>query len=145
MRSAGTTLVELLIALAVILTLSALGWSGVQRYRAAAALQGAARAVTRQLALGRTLAVSRRETIRFREGTAEVLLLAADGTALSRLGVGRGTDLPVDSLRIRPGTIRFNARGHAGAGSVYLWRDGRGVRLVCNFLGRVRQEFISVP
>lgn len=145
MPRTGTTLIELLIALVVILTVAALGWSGIRRHRAAAALQGAARAVSRQLALGRTLAVSRRESVRFRQGPDELLLLAADGSPLARLGVGRETDLRVDSVRIRPGTIRFNPRGHAGAGSVYLWRDGRGIRLVCNFLGRVRQEVLPAP
>lgn len=145
MARTGTTLIELLIALVIILTLSALGWNGMRRYRAAAALQGAARAVSRQLALGRSLAVSRRESVRFRQGADELLLLAADGSPLARLGVGRETDLRVDSVRVRPGTIRFNPRGHAGAGSVYLWRDGRGIRLVCNFLGRVRQELLPAP
>ena len=145
MLRTGTTLIELLIALVVILTLSALGWNGMRRYRSAAALHGAARAVSGQLALGRTLAVSRREAVRFRQDAGELLLLAADGTPLARLGVGRDTDLRIDSVRVRPGTIRFNARGHAGAGSVYLWRDDRGLRLVCNFLGRVRREFLPAP
>jgi type II secretory pathway pseudopilin PulG len=139
------SLIELLIALVVLATISALGWSGVRRYRSAAVLEGTARAVTSQLVLARSLAVSRRETIRLLVDDGFVQLLASDGTSLSSLATGRGTDLPVDSLRIRPRTIRFNARGHAGAGSVYMWLDGRGVRLVCNFLGRVRREAIPAP
>lgn len=48
--------------------------------------------------------------------------------------------LGVDSVRLRPATLRFNARGQAGPGSLYLYRGGRGVRLVVNFIGRVRRE-----
>lgn len=139
------TLIEMLIALIVLSTTAAIGWSGLRRYRSAAALGGAASAVTRQITLGRTLAVSRRETIRLRAGPDDLVLLAPDDRPLARLEIGKGTELPVDSVRIRPGTIRFNARGHAGAGSVYLWRDDRGVRLVSNFLGRVRREYIAAP
>lgn len=145
MRRAGMTLIEMLTALVVLSTAAAIGWSGLRRYRSAAALGGAAVAVSRHIALGRTLAVSRRETIRLQAGPHDLVLLAPDGGRLARLEVGKDTELPVDSIRVRPATIRFNARGHAGAGSVYLWLDGRGVRLVCNFLGRVRREFIPAP
>ncbi len=140
MRQAGLTLIELLIALVVVVTLGALGWSGLHRMREVAALDGAARAVTRQLSLGRSLAVARREPIRLRAGAGHLGLFDSRGTRLAGLDIGPGGELPVDSLVLRPATIRFNARGHAGAGSVYLYRGGRGIRLVCNFLGRVRRE-----
>jgi hypothetical protein len=54
--------------------------------------------------------------------------------------VGRSGDVALDSIRLRPATLRFNARGQAAPGSVYLYRRDRGVRLVSNFLGRIRQE-----
>lgn len=143
MRNAGYTLVELLIALVVIGTLSSLGWTALRSFRDAAALEGAARSVSRQLAAGRNLAVSRRETIRLRAGPADIGIYASDGTRISSLAVGPAGELPVDSVEIRPSTIRFNARGHAGAGSIYLWKGRSGIRLICNFLGRIRREPVS--
>ncbi|MBK5096470.1 MAG: prepilin-type N-terminal cleavage/methylation domain-containing protein [Gemmatimonadetes bacterium] len=145
MRQAGYTLVELLIGLVLLSTIFALGWSGLRRARDAAALEGAARSVMRQLTLGRNIAVARREPVRLRAGPTDLALYAADGSRLSALDIGPGGELPVDSVDVRPSTIRFNARGHAGAGSIYLWKGRRGIRLVCNFLGRVRRETVSAP
>ena len=143
MRQAGYSLVELLIGLVLLSTIFALGWSGLRHARDAAALEGAARAVSRQLMLGRRIAVSRREPIRLRAGPSDLGLFSVDGTRLASLAIGPDGDLPVDSVDVRPSTIRINARGHAGAGSIYLWKGRRGIRLVCNFLGRVRREAIS--
>jgi prepilin-type N-terminal cleavage/methylation domain-containing protein len=142
-RQAGYSLVELLIGLVLLSTILALGWSGLRHARDAAALEGAARSVMRELTLGRNLAVARREPIRLRAGPTDLGLYAADGSRLSVLDIGPGRELPVDSVDVRPSTIRFNARGHAGAGSIYLWKGRRGIRLVCNFLGRVRREPVS--
>lgn len=145
MPRAGTTLIELLIVLLIFSTISAIGWRGLRRFRDAAALQEASNAVTRVLNLGRAMAISRRETVGLRSQARELLLLSSDGSVIARLQIGPGTELPVDSVRVRPTTIRFNSRGHAGAGSIYLWRRGTTVRLVCNFLGRVRREVLSGP
>ena len=145
MRQAGLTIVELLIALVVVTTIGALGWSGLRHARESAALEAAARAVTRQLALGKTLAISRREPIRLRAGPGTLALFDARGVRVAALDIGPGRELPIDSLIVRPASIRFNARGHAGAGSVYLFRGRKGVRLVCNFLGRVRREPLTAP
>ncbi len=145
MQRSGMTLIELLIVLLLLSTVSAIGWHSLRRFRDAAALQEAANAVTRILNLGRAAAISRRETIGLRVGGGELLLISGDGAVIARLEIGPGAELPVDSVRVRPATIRFNSRGHAGAGSVYLWRRGVTVRLVCNFLGRVRREVLPGP
>ena len=144
-RRSGMTLIELLIVLLLLSTVSAIGWKGLRSFRDAAALQDAANAVTRLLKLGHAVAIARRETIGLRAGTGELILVAGDGTVIARLEIGPGAELPVDSVRVRPSTIRFNSRGHAGAGSIYLWRRGVTVRLVCNFLGRVRREVLTGP
>ena len=60
MRQAGYTLVELLIGLVLLSTMFALGWSGLRHAREAAALEGAARSVMRQLTLGINIAVAGR-------------------------------------------------------------------------------------
>ena len=44
----------------------------------------------------------------------------------------------LDSARLRPSLLRFNARGHGSPGSLYLYRGRRGIRVVSNFVGRVR-------
>jgi len=138
MRTRGFTLPELLIALTLLSTLLATGWSGFRQLREAAALRAAARQVVAQLTLARRLAVNRRETVRFRAGGVEVALSAPDGRILERIAL-RGPDrLPVDSIRVRPATLRFNPRGQAAPGSVYLYRGRRSIRIVCNFLGRLR-------
>lgn len=138
MRTRGFTLPELLIALTLLSTLLATGWSGFRQLREAAALRAATRQVVAQLTLARRLAVDRRETVRFRAGGVEVVLSAPDGRVLERIAL-RGPDrLPVDSIRVRPSTLRFNPRGQAAPGSVYLYRGRRSIRIVCNFLGRLR-------
>lgn len=134
------TLVELLIALVLTGTLASIGLFGIAGIRERAALNGASDAVARQLALTRALAVARRETVRLTRRGAGLAILDAEDRIVTTIGVGRTGDLAVDSVRVRPASIRFNARGQAGPGSVYLWRGDRGVRLIVNFLGRVRRE-----
>lgn len=140
MQPRGFTLIELLIALTVLGTLLALGWTGLRTFREASALRAAARQVVAELSLARRLAVNRRETIRFAVGDEDLALTAADGVVLVRLALAGPDALPVDSLRVRPATLRFNARGQAAPGSVYLYRGRRSIRIVCNFLGRLRVE-----
>ena len=139
-RTRGTTLPELLVVLTVLSTLAALGWSGVSALREASALGAAARQVSAQLTLARRLAVGRRERIRFGRGPDALVITDPAGRVLARLNLSRPDGLPVDSVRIRPSSLRFNARGHAAPGSVYLYRGRRSVRIVCNFLGRLRIE-----
>ena len=136
----GFTLAEVVIILVLVGTLLATGVSGVAALREAAALRSAARQVVSTLSLGRRLAVNRRETVRFRDAPDELVLTTSDDRPVVRLPL-RGPDrLPVDSVRIRPPVMRFNARGQAAPGSVYLYRRGRSIRVVCNFLGRLRIE-----
>ncbi len=143
MHARGFTLPELLIALTVVSTMLALGWSGVRDFREASALQAAARRVTAQLSLARRLAVNRRETIRFRIVDRDLALTEEDGRPLLRVPVGGPDGLPVDSVDVRPATMRFNDRGQAAPGSVYLYRGRRSIRVVCNFLGRLRIEGVT--
>lgn len=143
MRTRGFTLPEMLIALTVVGTLSAMGWTGVRSLREAAALRAAARQVVAELSLARRLAVNRRETVRFEAAGDDLALTAEDERVLVRLALTGPDALPVDSLRVRPATLRFNARGQAAPGSVYLYRGRRSIRIVCNFLGRLRIETVK--
>lgn len=142
MRTRGFSLPEILIALTVLATLAALGWSGLRSFREASALRAAARQVVAELSLARRLAVNRRETVRFAAVADDLALTAEDGAVLVRLALAGPDALPVDSLRVRPATLRFNARGQAAPGSVYLYRGRRSIRIVCNFLGRLRIEAV---
>jgi hypothetical protein len=132
----------MLIVLTMLAMLTGLGWSGLRSFREASALRAAARQVVAELSLARRLAVNRRETVRFAAASDDLALTAEDGAVLVRLALAGPDALPVDSLRVRPATLRFNARGQAAPGSVYLYRGRRSIRIVCNFLGRLRIEAV---
>lgn len=140
MRRNGVTLLEVLIALVVTASLVSIGLASMVGIRERAALDGAADTVARQIDLTRSLAVARRETVRLTRRDPGLAVVDAGDRVVASLEVGRLGELAVDSVRIRPGSIRFNPRGQAGPGSVYIWRGDRGVRLIVNFLGRVRRE-----
>jgi prepilin-type N-terminal cleavage/methylation domain-containing protein len=144
--SAGATLPELLIALTVVGTLAALGASGFRSLRDATSMRAATWSVRNHLALARSLAIARREKIGVRrDASGHLVLVAASGETLMTAAVGPAADLSIDSLRVRPSTLRFNARGLAAPGSVYLYLDDRVVRVVSNFLGRLRIEASRAP
>lgn len=139
-RQDGFTILELLIGLVVAGTIATFGVSGFVGLREAQALHSATRVVRQQLSLARRTAVSSRETVRFRRVGDQLVLQASDGSALTSIALSGVDRLPVDSVQLRPATFRFNARGQAAPGSVYLFRGKRSVRIVCNFLGRLRVE-----
>jgi len=142
----GVTLPELLIALTIVGTLAALGASGFRSLRDATSMRAATWSVRNHLVMARSLAIARREKIRVRLGPhGDLTLLTASGDRVATAAVGPGGDVPVDSLRVRPSTLRFNARGQAAPGSVYLYRGDRVVRVVTNFLGRLRVEAYRAP
>ncbi len=141
-RPTGFTIPELLIVLVLAGTIAAFGFSGFAGLREAETLRSATRVVRQQLSLGRRAAVSRRETVRFRKIGDQLVLQASDGSTLKSIALSGVDRLPVDSVLLRPATFRFNARGQAAPGSVYLFRGDRSVRIVCNFLGRLRVEAV---
>lgn len=142
----GATLPELLIAMVILATLLAMGASGFRTLRSAVSMQAATRSVRNHLALARALAVTRRERIRVRlDAGGDVVLLDDSDRRLAGASVGLDGDVRVDSVRLRPATMRFNARGQAAPGSAYLYRGDRVVRIVCNFLGRLRVESRRIP
>lgn len=137
----GVTLPELLIAITIVGTLTGLSVSGFHALREASRLRAATRAVWSHLALARTLALGRRETVRVRlDSTGDLVLMDSSGQRLESATVGPDGELAVDSIRVRPATLRFNARGQAAPGSIYLYLGDRTVRVVSNFLGRIRVE-----
>lgn len=143
---AGLTLPELLITLTVLGTLAALGASGFRGLRDAVSMRAATWSVRNHLVLARSMAIARREKIRVRLDThGHLVLVDQAGETLISAAVGPAADVPVDSIRVRPRTLRFNARGQAAPGSVYLYRGDRVVRVVSNFLGRLRVEAYRTP
>lgn len=141
-RAFGFTLPEMLIVLAVTSIVLATGWTGTRTFRETSALRAAARQVVAELSLARRLALGRREIVRLAVSAGALALTGEDGTVLGRLDLDGPDALGVDSLRVRPATLRFNARGQAAPGSVYLYRGRRSIRIVCNFLGRLRVETV---
>lgn len=137
----GVTLPEVLIAVTIAGTLTAISLTGIRGHAEGIAMRAAERAVRGQLVLARTVAVARRETVRVRaDETGDLVILDGSGARLNSAGIGGATGLGVDSMRVRPSTLRFNSRGQGAPGSVYLYRGNRTVRIVSNFLGRLRTE-----
>jgi hypothetical protein len=93
------------------------------------------------LARTRLAALARRDKMEVRLGRAD-RLVTRDRKGLTLFSVDVQGDglLRLDSIRIRPAVIRYNARGHGSPGSLYLYRGRRGVRVVSNFVGRVRRR-----
>lgn len=142
---AGFTLPQLLMALVLIAIGLGVAIPTGGTALDAFALRRAGDLARGHLARARLLAVARREIVRVRAGPeGELLALGPDDASLAVTHLDH-PPLGLDSLRLQPSTLRFNARGQAAPGSVYLYRGRRGVRLVCNFLGRVRRETFPVP
>lgn len=136
----GTTLPELLLALVLLATLTAtvLGGLGALDRISLARSADLARG---HLARARLEALARRQKVQVRsDGAGGLLLLDAAGRVLARVDLAGEGLLALDSVRVRPAVIRYNPRGQGSPGSVTLYRGRRGVRLVSNFLGRVRRH-----
>jgi len=142
----GFTLLELAIVLALTGVLTAVAFSGFRSFADAAAITSAARAVREHVARGRDTAIQRRERVRLRQSpTADLTLEDDRDSVLAILSLTRTGPFAIDSVRLRPATLRFNSRGQAAPGSIYLYRATRGARIIVNFLGRVRVQRFSVP
>lgn len=139
-RARGHSLVGLLAALSLAGVLSAMAAAGLRDHGPSAALRARGSAAVAFLARARLEAVGRREVVRLRvRPPGRLVLYDARDVPVARLSlVEPGTGL--DSVRLAPRTLRFNPRGQASPGSLYLFRAGRGVRVVCNFVGRLRVE-----
>lgn len=139
-RASGATLSEVSVALAVLavsVTAAVPAFDVVDRV----SLARSAEIARGHLARARLTALARRARVEVRLGRSNrLLLLDAGGNRIAEADVGGDGLLALDSLRIRPTSIRYNARGQGSPGSLYLYRGDRGVRLVSNFLGRVRKQ-----
>lgn len=145
-KGRGFTLPGLLISLVLLGGVSMVGLAVSRSHSATRALDGATRVARGALDTGRLTAVARRRVVRLRLEGARRLVLYDDGDhELRGWPLGREGPFRLDSIRLRPRTLRFNSRGQAAPGSVYLYRGGGGRRLVINFLGRVRVERFAVP
>lgn len=138
--SRAFTLLELLLVLVVFGLLGAAGAAGLDRYRRATALDRAAESARGAMARARMLAIARREVVKLdlRPG-GRLYLRTREGRELDRYDLA-GDPLALDSARLRPWWMRYNPRGQASPGSLYLYAGNRGVRVVSNFLGRTRIE-----
>jgi len=137
----GFTLVRTLMAIIVLGTAATLSVSGLRAFTARAELVGAARVVRGQIGYARALAAARRERVGLElTPGGELILVDSRDSVLRRTRLLGSDGFRLDSARIRPAALRFNPRGQAAAGSVYLHKGNAGLRLVVNFVGRVREE-----
>ncbi len=132
----GFSLVEVAIALAVtgLAATFIISREPLDRF----SLTRAARVAESQLTLARLHAVATHVPTAVTLAGTRLEVSRRGGSLLSRVDLGRHTLGRLDSLRLQPSTLRFNARGHGSPGSVYLYRGERGIRLVSNFVGQVR-------
>lgn len=136
----GYTVLELTLALSlsgIVALAAAVGW---RRWREAAPLERAAAVAGGELARARGAAMARRSVLRLRVDEGGVLVLSDVGGREIRATRLQAAPFRLDSVRLRPATLRFNARGQGSPGSLYLYRGDRAVRIVINFIGRVRVE-----
>jgi hypothetical protein len=104
-------------------------------------LTRAARLAERHLSGTRLRALAGRDKLQVRMvAPATLETVDAAGAIHARIDLAGGALRSLDSVRIRPATIRFNARGHGSAGSIYLYKGHRGIRVVSNFVGRIRRH-----
>lgn len=137
----GTTLFQLLVAMALLGIALTGSISGVRSLARSAELAGASRLVRAHLAYARTVAIARREVVELMlTPSGELLLLDSRDSVVRRTPLLGADGFRLDSASLRPTTLRFNARGQAAPGSVFLHGGGSGVRLVMNFVGRIREE-----
>lgn len=141
----GSTLAELTAVLVILALVATAAVTGFRSFRETTALERAASACRGRLAQARMLAIARRGVVRIRMSPEGALTLEdPNGRVVSRTRLLDGP-LRMDSVRLRPRTLRYNSRGQAGPGSLYLYRGGRGRRIVGNFLGRLRVERFEIP
>lgn len=136
MSRSGFSLVEVLVAIAVAGIVAGVVISGtsVDRF----GLARAARLAEAQLVRARLHALASHVPADVTIAGTWLEVAQRGGPTLSRVDLAAHGFGRLDSVRLRPATIRFNARGHGSPGSVYLYRGRRGIRLVSNFVGRVR-------
>jgi len=138
--ASGFTLVETLTALALI-SLLLLVVAPQREVFDQWSIARAARLTERHLSGARLNALAHRRPVEVRLSGARVLeTVDGGGRVVARLDLGRSGLGPLDSIRVRPPRVRYNARGHGSAGSIYLYRGHRGVRVVSNFIGRIRRH-----
>lgn len=137
----GATLLQLVVAMALLGIALAGSISGVRSLARSAELAGASRVVRAHLAYARTVAIARRELVELTlTPSGELLLVDSQDSVVRRTPLLGADGFHLDSASLRPTALRFNARGQAAPGSVFLHGGRSGVRLVMNFVGRVREE-----
>ena len=141
---AGFTLVHLLLAIGLLGLVLAGSFSGMRALATSAEITGAARVVRGHLVYARTLAIALREVVELTlTPVGELLLVDSRDSVVRKTPLVGANGFRLDSASLRPSALRFNARGQAAPGSIYLYGERAGVRLVLNFIGRIRVEKIG--
>lgn len=137
-RQSGFSLLEVAVALAIagLAATFVIPREPLDRF----SLTRAARVAESQLGLARLHAIASHAPTEVTLDGTKLTVSLRGGRLLSRVDLGRHGLGRLDSAQLRPGVLRFNARGHGSPGSVYLYRGRHGLRLVSNFVGRVRAE-----
>lgn len=138
----GFSLIELVTALAVAAVLAAATLPALGALERWSLARGASLA-ERHLMSARLGALSGRERLRVRLIGTTLETVDPAGRVKGRVSLDGDGFRALDSARLHPATLRYNARGQGSAGSLYLYRGRRGIRVVSNFVGRIRSHPFS--
>lgn len=142
-NTAGVTVIELGMAIAVAGIMLAVSYAGYREFNEAITLRKAAGVVASDLSLTRSFAIQRRANVSLvaNEAARSYVIRDADGTTLGNRIFDASSGLPLDFLTVHTlgDSVTFNSRGllaTAGAVEVDVGRQNRTQRIFMNALGR---------
>ncbi|MFW6193740.1 MAG: pilus assembly FimT family protein [Gemmatimonadota bacterium] len=143
---AGFTMVELLIAIAILGIVLGIGFMGMRGFNESTVVDRAATAIASDVTLTRSYAIQRRSTVAIVADEANRSYEIRDestGDVLQTRSFAADTDLPLTRLDIQTSgdELKFNARGlmvGSGNATILLERLDTGKQIEVSALGRTR-------
>lgn len=143
---AGFTLVELLIAIALLGIVLGIGFTGMRGFNESTTVDRAATAIAADVTLARSHAIQRRSTVTLAADEANRRYEIRDvstGDVLESRSFSADTDLPLTRLDIQTtgDALTFNARGllvSSGNATILVERLDTGKQIEVSALGRTR-------
>lgn len=144
-RTAGFTMVELLIAITLLGIAVGIGFMGMRGFNESTVVDRAATAIASDVTLTRSHAIQRRTTVTMAADEADRRYEIRDvstGEVLETRSFAAGTDLPLTRLDIQTSgdALTFNARGLlvSGNATILVERLDTGQQIEVSALGRTR-------
>lgn len=143
--ASGITLTEVIIALTLIAIGSAMSYGSFFQYQQSVSTSRAARAISSDVQLAKSLAIRGREPVSLVADEAQLQYVIRDtlGTQFMRRDFGSGSDMPLTGLDVAVAgdSLTFDPRGillTGGTPTVTVTRHGKARTVTMNGLGRTR-------